>query len=143
MGLVSLGMLGVAVPAHAAEAAPVNQGDLLTFGEHYCTVGYIDAAERTAITAAYCADDGVHVGHVAANGYTNADTGTLYHAKNYTPTTSVNDYAIVVWNDDVPMGKSIYSGDKRLTAADVGGGDTICYQGQTSHGFSGEYTCGA
>lgn len=92
----------------------LHQGDRVSVeGSGYCTIGYVDAKSRTAITAKHCAEKLLipNAPLVKRN----------LHVISRTAPTLIDDrdIAIIHLSDNVRIGGNPYTGDTLLTASEV------------------------
>lgn len=92
----------------------INQGDRVRVpGAATCTIGYVDAANRTAYTAGHCTknDDDVAM----------STTKIMFGDINFDDNDSAagRDIATITLSDNVRIGKNSYSGDTVLTEEDI------------------------
>ncbi|GAB3085259.1 trypsin-like serine protease [Corynebacterium aquatimens] len=97
-----------------------------------CTVGYIDAANRSGYSAAHCGNNGDAV-YVKNSKGEWALAGKFQVSSAYDKATNTNDWARIKWNSRVTYGKNGFSGDAIISPDSLDIGDKLCLRGSASH----------
>lgn len=119
------------VASQKTDDVVVNQGDELYIGNSnaggsFCTLSYVDKTNNLGYTSWHCGQEGDNVA-VSTGGGTRVTVGYLAFPDD---ADNDNDYAAVVFYDNVTAGDNTYSGDTITTDAQVG--DTVCRFGMIS-----------
>lgn len=114
----------LAAPAAAeGQTVSVRQGMPIVVGGAQCTLAFNDAAG--GYTAAHCGRTGDRVAVRTGDGV--REVGTLYPSREYTTTSTGNDWARIQWDPGVRVWPNTRSGDSVVALEELRTGDSICF----------------
>lgn len=136
----------IVAPNASAQTQVARQGWMLitssSSSSNACTIGFNDPSRGVSYTAAHCGKSGdtVYLTDASGNRLPNP-AGVITPSSRYEKNTSSNDWAIIRWNPGVSVESNQFGGGY-VPSSQLKAGDSICFHGFTSHGASGNYTCG-
>ena len=114
--------------AQAQTLSVVQGASLLVAGNNGCTLGYNDLLRGVSYTAAHCGNPGDTVQVRTGAGYSEV-VGRLERSTAYGRSDTGNDWAVIVWNDNVALAGNGLSGSTRSSISELAPGDRICSYG--------------
>lgn len=133
----------IVAPDASAQTQVARQGwRLITSSNSACTIGFNDPSRGISYTAAHCGRSGDTVYLTDASGNSLPyPAGVFTPSSRYVSNTASNDWGVIKWNPGVSVEANRFGGGY-VPSSQLKTGDSICFHGFTSHGTSGNYTCG-
>lgn len=151
--IVAITMTGILAPSAQANILTVEQGTYIETNGAYCTIGYVNPTNNTALTAGHCnfIEDGETI---PTQPFMNTEKDAVYTTKGtkigkivkntYTAHSDIytgKDAAIIQLEPWVKVGTNKYTTDKWADLNEIQKDDTICaYGGRTNKVRCGKVT---